>query len=125
MHCYSALVKEHFFNPRNVGDLKADSFTGQAGSITCGATVRISLRIDESQRIADAKFKAAGCGLLVASASFLTEEIKGENTGEVAALVRSPAGTISQTLELPPDKAQCVALACEALLSAITSYSDS
>jgi NifU-like protein len=94
--------------------------------MTCGATVRVSLGIDESRRITEARFKAAGCSFLVAAASFLTEEIKGELSGEVAALVQQPANTISQALgAIPAEKKHCVALVCEALLAAITSYSDS
>jgi len=126
MEPYSSLIAEHFLNPRNVGDLGADAFKGRAGSMTCGATVRVMLSIDQSQRIVDAKFKAAGCSLLVAAASFLTEEIKGELTGEVALLMRSQDTTIAELLgESPADKTHCVALVCEALLAAITSYSDS
>lgn len=126
MQQYSPLIRDHFLKPRNVGNLEAGCVTGRAGSMTCGATVRISLRVDESQRIAEAKFKAAGCSVLVATASFLTEEIKGEQTGEVAVLVRSQANTIAEAMgEIPADKAHCLALVREALLAAITSYSDS
>lgn len=120
------LIKDHFPESRNVGDLEVESFTGRAASMICGATMRVSLRIDASQRIADAKFKAAGCSFLVAAASFLTEEIKGELTGEVAALLQAPANTLGEALgEIPQGKAHCAALVCEALLSAIKSYSDS
>ena len=126
MHGYSALAKDHFFNPRNVGALDGEAFVGRAGSFTCGAVVHVSLRIDESQRIAEAKFKAAGCGFLVASSSFLTEQIQGKMTGEAAVLAQSPASAISQPLGgFPEDRAHCAALAGEALLSAITHYSDS
>lgn len=126
MHGYSGLAKDHFFSPRNVGALDGEAFIGRAGSFTCGAVVRVSLRIDESQRIAEAKFKAAGCGFLVASSSFLTEQIQGKTTGEAAVLAQSPASAISEPLSgFPEDRAHCAALACEALLSAITHYSDS
>jgi len=121
-----AMIKEHFLKVRNVGDLRGESFTGRAASMICGATMRVSLRIDASQRIADAKFKAAGCSFLVASASFLTEEIKGELTGEVAALLQAPANTPGEFLgEIPPEKSHCAPLVREALLSAIKSYSGS
>ena len=126
MQQYSPLIGDHFLRPRNVGNLDVGCVTGRAGSMTCGATVRISLRVDESQRIAEAKFKAAGCSVLVAAASFLTEEIKGEHTGEIAALAQSPAKAITQALGgVPADRAHCAALVCEALVLAIKSYSDS
>src|SRR5436190_460967 len=120
------LIQKHFLKPLNVGELKSESFTGRAGSMICGATLRVSLRIDNSQCIAEARFKAAGCSFLIAAASLLTEQIKGERTREVAALVRPPANTLNQTLgEIPAEKAHCSSLVCEALLAAITSYSDS
>jgi NifU-like protein len=122
----SPLIKEHFLKPRNVGDVGPDAFNGRAGSMACGATIRVSLLVDESRRIADARFKAAGCSFLVAAASILTGEFKGELAGEVAALLQSPAKTTCQILgEVPADKVPCVSLVCRALLSAITCYSDS
>jgi NifU-like protein len=109
-----------------VGALDGEAFIGRAGSFTCGAVVRVSLRIDESQRIAEAKFKTAGCGFLVASLSFLTDQIQGKTTGEAAVLAQSPASAISQLLSgFPENRTPCAALACEALLSAITDYSNS
>ena len=126
MQPYSFRLKEHFLKPRNVGDVGTEGIVGRAGSMMCGATIRASLHIDQSRRITDAKFKAAGCSFLVATASVLTEEIKGELSGEVAALLQSPANTMSPALgPIPPDKAHCVKLVCQSLLAAITSYSDS
>lgn len=126
MQNYSGLVKEHFLNPRNVGDVSDPTVTGRAGSFTCGAAVRVSLRIDETQRIANARFKAAGCGFLVASASFLTDQIRGMTTGEAAALAQSPETAVLDHLaDVPEDRHHCAALACEAVVAAIRSYSDS
>ena len=120
------MIKEHFLNPRNVGDLLGESFKGRAASMNCGASIRVSLCIDPSQRIASAKFKAVGCSFLVGSASVLTEQIKGELTGEVAALLQAPGNTPGEFLgEIPPEKSHCARLVYQALLSAIKSYSDS
>ena len=125
MHSYSGLTKEHFFNPRNVGDVDGESFIGRGGSFDCGGTLRVSLRIDEAQRIAEARLKAAGCGFLVASASFLTEAIKGKTSGEAAALAQSPTNAIRERLGVPMENAHCAELACDAVISAIKHYSDS
>jgi NifU-like protein len=120
------VIQKHFLNPQNVGDLGTGSFPGRAGSLTCGAVVRVSLNIDESRRIIDAKFKAAGCSFLVAAASYLTQEIKGELSGEVASLLQEPEEAIAQALgPIPVEKNHCAAVFCQALLSAITAFSDS
>ena len=126
MESLSPVIKENFLRPQNVGDLGAKGFTGRAGSIVCGAALRVSLSIDQSQRIVDARFKAAGCSCLVGAASYLTQEIKGELSGEVAALLQPPANTIREALgEIPGERTHCVTLICQALLSAITAHSDS
>jgi NifU-like protein len=98
---------------------------GRAGSLTCGAAVRVSLCVDEAQRIADARFKAAGCSFLVASASFLTEQIKGKSTGEAAALAQSSTNAIVEPFGgLPADRLHCAGMVCQALVSAVKSFSD-
>ena len=121
----SALIKNHFFDPRNVGDVDSPDGVGHSGSLSCGATVRISIRVDEDRRIDPAQFKAAGCTVLVASASLLTEAIKGLTTAEAAAIARSPQTSLSALRsETSADRFGCIALACEALLAAITQYSN-
>lgn len=127
MQLNSGPAAELFFNPRNVGDAAQPSFTGRSASFTCGAALRISLHVDESQRITEAKFKAAGCSVLVASASLLTDQVLGKTTGEAAATVLAQrAESIADLLcGFEENRADCAALACRALLSAIAKYSDS
>ena len=120
----SAAAAELFFEPRNVGEATEPNFIGRSASFQCGATLRISLHIDESQRITEAKFKAAGCSVLVASASLLIDQVIGKTTGEAASLGQR-AETLKKKLgDLPAERSECPALACEALVSAIRNYSD-
>ena len=125
MACYSELTKEHFFKPRNVGEIVDADAVGKAGSRTCGAAVRFSLSIDETQRITAAKFKAAGCSYLVACSSFLTEQVQGKTTGEAASWAQSPERAISEQFGPAAGKDRCAVLAYEAMTSAIRNYSDS
>ena len=129
MQSNSATLTDLFFNPKNVGDATEPSFVGRSASFKCGATLRISLQIDESQRITEAKFKAAGCSVLVASASLLIDQIIGKTTGEAAAL-RQQAGSPAVLTEeqfgpAEADRTDCSALVYEALVAAIAQYSDS
>ena len=121
----SGAVSELFFNPRNVGEAGEPRFIGRSGSFQCGAILRVSLHIDESQRITEAKFKAAGCSVLVAAASLLIDEVIGKTTGEAAAAAQHLDQLAEKLGTLPADRNECVLLACEALVSAIRSYSDS
>ena len=121
----SGAASELFFNPRNVGEAGEPRFIGRSGSFQCGAILRVSLRIDESQRITEAKFKAAGCSVLVAAASLLIDEVIGKTTGEAAAAAQRLDQLAEKLGAVPADRNECVLLACEALVSAIRSYSDS
>lgn len=85
----------------------------------CGATVRLSIQIDESHRIGQAKFKAAGCSELVTALSMLTERVTGMTPVDAAGIAQSPANLFENALQL-----NCAKLACNALLGAIQKYSD-
>jgi NifU-like protein len=113
------VVTDHFFNPRNVGDADEPSFVGRAASLICGAHVRFSLQVDENHVVSQAKFKAAGCNVLVASASLLTDQAIGITTAEAAT-----ADVSKDFAVLEPHNAHCPKLACDALLAAIREYSD-
>ncbi|MBD0326370.1 MAG: iron-sulfur cluster assembly scaffold protein [Pyrinomonadaceae bacterium] len=126
MPYYKGSVREHFLRPRNVGEVERTAAVGDAGSFICGAALRLTLEIDaEARAITDAKFKAAGCGYLIAAASVLTETIKGIAISEAATLAESSSfenRIIEYLADVPPDKLQCVALCREALLSALANY---
>jgi len=106
---------EHFLNPRNVGDADEPRFAGRAASFTCGAHVRFSIQVDESHEISQARFRAAGCSDLVASASLLTERVTGLTTAEAAAVNHEA---------LCGSNPHCARLACDALLDAIRDFSN-
>ena len=85
----------------------------------CGGHVRFSIHIDEAQVVSQARFRAAGCTVLVASASLLTEQVIGKTTAEAAVV------DLSGHLDgLDPGREHCPKLACDALLAAIREYSD-
>ena len=115
----SQVARAEFLNPRNVGDVAEPKFVGRAASFDCGAALRISIQVDDSQTITDARFKAAGCSTLIAAASLLTERVKGMTTGDAAAYSELPEAI--EYLSQP----ECVVLTVEALINAIQGYSDS
>lgn len=120
---YSEKVLDHFEHPRNMGALPDANGVGMVGAPACGDVMRLQLRIvtepDGTERIADVKAKVFGCGNAIASASFLTELIKGRSLTE-AAQVKNRA--IVSALALPPAKIHCSVLAEDALRTAIADY---
>src|SRR6185503_18600115 len=96
------VVANHFFHPRNVGDAGEPSFTGRSASLSCGALVRVSIQVDEAHSISQARFRAAGCDVLIAAASVLTEKVQGISTAEAAGV---EAVTLSQ--QIGTEKVRC------------------
>ena len=81
------------------------------------AHVRFAIQVDEAQVVSQAKFRAAGCTVLVASASLLTEQVIGKTTAEAAVIDLRLDG-------LEANREHCPKLACDALLAAIRDFSD-
>ena len=90
----------------------------------CGGHVRFSLQVDERQVVSQAKFKAAGCDVLVASSSLLTERVLHVPTAEAAIIGQDCDALRSNFSEVEPGREHCLKLACDALLAAVREYSD-
>ena len=124
MRVDAGLAAEQFPNLNNAGEAASPNFIGRSASFACGAVARVSLHIDDAQRIVDAKFKVAGCTVLLAALSVLTERVWNKTTAEAAVLAED-LETIERGLgQEVADRGDCVLLASEALLEAIRAYSD-
>jgi nitrogen fixation NifU-like protein len=84
---YSALLLDHFQNPRNVGDLDGASAVAEIENPVCGDVVRLNLRITAG-KIEAARFKAKGCVPVIACGSALTELIIGKSPADALRLNR-------------------------------------
>ena len=91
---YSDKVKDHFFHPRNVGEMENPDAVGEVGSLACGDALKLMLKLDTSGRIVDVKFKTFGCGSAIASASALTEMVRGKTLDEAAKIADSDIAII-------------------------------
>ena len=74
-------VSDHYENPRNVGTIADASGTATVGSPASGEMVKLTLKIVDNV-IVVAKFRAFGCPTAIASASALTELIRGREIAE-------------------------------------------
>jgi nitrogen fixation NifU-like protein len=76
------ILLDHYQNPRNFGHLENPDIVHEEGNPSCGDQLRIEIKLEDN-KIADIKFTGKGCTISQASASILTEIVKGKSLDEV------------------------------------------
>lgn len=79
---YREKILDHYGNPRNEGTLEDADISYERDNPLCGDVVRLDLRLADG-RVTEARFGGQGCVISMASASMLTEEIKGRTVKEL------------------------------------------
>jgi len=106
-------ILDHYKNPRNFGRLSNPDIVHKEGEPSCGDEVRLELKI-ASERIEDVKFTGKGCSVCIASASLLTENIKGKRIDEIKEMKPDDLFTLLG-VELTETRKGCALLPLKAL----------
>ncbi len=115
---YQENILDHYKSPRNFGKIENATVQHHEYNPLCGDEIDMFLVIDENKKIVDVKVFPRGCAISVASASMLSDEIKGKNIDEVKNLTKEQ---ILEMLGIPisPVRLKCALLSLDTLKNSI------
>jgi len=113
---YRDVILDHNRRPRNFGALEGASHHAEGNNPLCGDRLSLALRLD-GDRIADIRFEGSGCAISTASASLMTEAVKGKDRAAVRQLFEEVHALLTK-----PDAPAAVALGKLAALSGVREF---
>ena len=84
---YQEIILDHSRHPRHFGALADANHVADGHNPLCGDRVKVYLQVDADDRIADVSFEGRGCAISVASASLMTEMLKGRSIADAEQLM--------------------------------------
>ena len=115
---YRDEILEHYRNPHNFGTLETPTTAKEGANPLCGDRITLMLAINDQGTVEDVAFTGRGCAISQASASMLTDEIKGKPLAEIAHLGRQDV-LDNLGIEISPARMKCAMLSLETLRSAV------
>lgn len=118
---YREHILDHYKNPRNKGALADYSFKNKQNNPLCGDVIELFVKCSPDGVVQAVTFEGSGCAISQASASLLTEHIKGKTLDELKAL---SAPDVLELLGVPINEARmkCATLTLKALEHGIKTY---
>lgn len=83
---YQEVILDHSKKPRNFGELDPRSCEAQGHNPLCGDEITLHVVLDDAGSVRDLRFNGKGCAISTASASLMTEIVKGKSQAEAEAL---------------------------------------
>jgi nitrogen fixation NifU-like protein len=117
MDIYREIILDHYKHPRNFGHLEKPDAKIEEGNVTCGDRIVMEIKVKDNA-VADIRFSGEGCAISQASASMLTEKVKGMKLEAVMQLKTEDIIKMLGT-ELTPSRTKCAVLPLEVLTKAI------
>ena len=84
---YQEIILDHGKNPRNLGKFENFNKDAKGHNPLCGDKVHVYLKLDEDKKVQDISFEGPGCAISMASASIMTDMVRGKEENEVKEIV--------------------------------------
>ena len=84
---YQEIILDHGKNPRNLGKFENFNKDAKGHNPLCGDKVHVYLKLNENKKVEDISFEGQGCAISMASASIMTDLVKGKEEFEVKEIV--------------------------------------
>lgn len=117
MDIYREVILDHYKHPRNFGHLPKPDAKVEEGNVTCGDRIVMEISV-KGGVVSDIRFSGEGCAISQASASMLTEKVKGMKTSDILKLKTDDIIEMLGTT-LTPSRTKCAVLPLEVLTKAV------
>jgi nitrogen fixation NifU-like protein len=116
---YRDFILEHYRNPHNKGTLDPHDLHFADSNPTCGDEMSMTIRLDNAkERITDVAFDGRGCAISQASASILTDELRGQTVDEIKGM--DPKELLDELgVPIGPARLKCALLSYKVLQGAV------
>ncbi len=93
---YQEIILEHGKNPRNLRKTENFNKDAKGNNPLCGDIVHVYLKLNEQKKVEDISFEGSGCAISMASASIMTDLIKGKSDNEAKEIIEDFLGMIKE-----------------------------
>lgn len=107
---YQEIILDHYKNPRNFGKLDETRARAHYENPSCGDQIDLQIIVNENHIIEDIRFSGRGCAISQASASLMTEAVKGKSVDHALSLYRSFQSLLTGEGEIETDLGDLEAL---------------
>ena len=97
---YQDIILEHGKSPRNLGKCEGYSHEAKGYNPLCGDKVHVYLKLDSGKKVQSLTFEGEGCAISLASASIMTELVKGKSFEEAKEIMDAFINMIKNTSEI-------------------------
>jgi len=121
---YREEILEHYRRPHNFGTLAEPDAVHEGANPLCGDRITMMLELAPEGTVTDVAFTGRGCAISQASASMLTDQVRGRSIAELEALGSQDVLELL-SIEISPARLKCALLSLETLQLALQGQPDS